>query len=446
MKRYWPENSEPDSPFQLLLKGCTIEAPRRNEREKNRTWRVVIDNRELVLADRPFKSDGEERTLATFYIQNPETRANGKAKGSPLSKKREVVAPNAEYEPPASGITRAPSNLSSRASVPHEGGELTTRGTDTSVRPNLTDGIEQSQEVRDATQGTNDAVQTQQNVVNQVVNALPEKVREPIKRVVADLTFQLLLKGCTIEAASITSFDTPPYSFSCCWKDVRLKHRWAAGPCSPPSSFSCCWKDVRLKRFYRRGDRDLKEFQLLLKGCTIEATTRRRPFLMSRCFSCCWKDVRLKRRGQWAKSPWRRFQLLLKGCTIEAGRNQNALERSVQVSVVVERMYDWSSFLFSCVFYFNVSVVVERMYDWSVDYFFRHAALLFQLLLKGCTIEAPVNRGESLDRNRFQLLLKGCTIEAPGLKRIRPCFFRFQLLLKGCTIEATAQSMRSGRF
>jgi len=33
---------------------------------------------------------------------------------------------------------------------------------------------------------------------------------------VADLTFQLLLKGCTIEAASITSFDTPPYSFSCC--------------------------------------------------------------------------------------------------------------------------------------------------------------------------------------------------------------------------------------
>lgn len=162
--------------------------PRRNEREKNRTWRVVINNRELVLADRPFKSDGEERTLATFYIQNPETRANGKAKGSPLSKKREVVAPNAEYEPPASGITRAPSNLSSRASVPHEGGELTTRGTDTSVKTNLTDGIGQSQEVRDATQGTTDAVQTQQNVMNQVVNALPEEVREPIKRVVADLT------------------------------------------------------------------------------------------------------------------------------------------------------------------------------------------------------------------------------------------------------------------
>lgn len=162
--------------------------PRRNEREKNRTWRVVINNRELVLADRPFKSDGEERTLATFYIQNTETRANGKAKGSPLSKKREVVAPNAEYEPPASGITRAPSNLSSRASVPHEGGELTTRGTDTSVKTNLTDGIGQSQEVRDATQGTTDAVQTQQNVMNQVVNALPEEVREPIKRVVADIT------------------------------------------------------------------------------------------------------------------------------------------------------------------------------------------------------------------------------------------------------------------
>lgn len=162
--------------------------PRRNEREKNRTWRVVINGRELVIADTPFKSNGEERTLATFYIQNPETRANGKAKGSPLSKKREVVAPNAEYEPPASGITRAPSNLSSRASVPHEGGELTTRGTDTSVKTNLTDGIEQSQEVREATQGTSEEVQAQQNVVNQVVNALPEEVREPIKRVVADLT------------------------------------------------------------------------------------------------------------------------------------------------------------------------------------------------------------------------------------------------------------------
>ena len=31
-------------------------------------------------------------------------------------------------------------------------------------------------------------MQTQQNVMNQVVNALPEEVREPIKRVVADLT------------------------------------------------------------------------------------------------------------------------------------------------------------------------------------------------------------------------------------------------------------------
>ena len=162
--------------------------PRRNEREKNRTWRVVINGRELVIADTPFKSNGEERTLATFYIQNPETRANGKAKGAPLSKKREVLAPNAEYEPPASGITRAPSNLSSRASVPHEGGELTTRGTDTSVKTNLTDGIEQSQEVREAPQSADDAVQAQQNVVNQVVNALPKEVREPIKRVVADLT------------------------------------------------------------------------------------------------------------------------------------------------------------------------------------------------------------------------------------------------------------------
>ena len=88
-------------------------------------------------------------------------------------------------------------------------------------------------------------------------------------------------------------------------------------------------------------------------------------FVPSLGFSCCWKDVRLKPRRRaycfrrrkvsvvvermydWSKPKrgetlaWNRFQLLLKGCTIEAclchssGRNCN-------VSVVVERMYDWS--------------------------------------------------------------------------------------------------------
>ena len=83
------------------------------------------------------------------------------------------------------------------------------------------------------------------------------------------------------------------------------------------------------------------------------------------------------------------FQLLLKGCTIEAFRSiANAL------------------------------------------------GFKFQLLLKGCTIEAQSEEVRFLLRCiPFQLLLKGCTIEA--LSKERSNFVPvFQLLLKGCTIEA----------
>ena len=57
-------------------------------------------------------------------------------------------------------------------------------------------------------------------------------------------------------------------------------------------------------------------FQLLLKGCTIEAGIHVAKGL-----------------------TFRLFQLLLKGCTIEAKLNSVAHVRS-PVSVVVERMYD----------------------------------------------------------------------------------------------------------
>ena len=82
------------------------------------------------------------------------------------------------------------------------------------------------------------------------------------------------------------------------------------------------------------------------------------------------------------------FQLLLKGCTIEAHT------------------------------------------DIFVDFFFKW----FQLLLKGCTIEALGNRTH-LSNLEFQLLLKGCTIEAVYFVQ-RDARRKFQLLLKGCTIEA----------
>ena len=178
--------------------------------------------------------------------------------------------------------------------------------------------------------------------------------------------FQLLLKGCTIEACYADNYYTSRQvsvvverrydwsalvsavlldalsGFSCCWKDVRLK-RCKARRAIKVTSFSCCWKDVRLKPYQRAGYKQPTSFQLLLKGCTIEA------------YHC----TRIP------QVPWLRFQLLLKGCTIEAA-NKNRVRHHRKVSVVVERMYDWSSNCRkSSLTTLDVSVVVERMYDWS---------------------------------------------------------------------------------
>ena len=68
-------------------------------------------------------------------------------------------------------------------------------------------------------------------------------------------------------------------------------------------------------------------------------------------------------------------------------------------------------------------------------YLKRVGGLTFQLLLKGCTIEAESTRATA-PIDMFQLLLKGCTIEAYAEYRYKPSMITFQLLLKGCTIEA----------
>ena len=108
------------------------------------------------------------------------------------------------------------------------------------------------------------------------------------------LTFQLLLKGCTIEAISSRPFPSG-LGFSCCWKDVRLKLATDFGDDAPETCFSCCWKDVRLK-------------------------PRRRAY----CFRRRKVSVVVERMYDWSKPKrgeslaWNRFQLLLKGCTIEA--------------------------------------------------------------------------------------------------------------------------------
>ena len=77
----------------------------------------------------------------------------------------------------------------------------------------------------------------------------------------------------------------------------------------------------------------------------LHARVLRRPFCVdsgnSMCFSY-WKNVRLKPFCL-PHSLWhRRFQLLLKECTIEAPRKPRRW-RPRKVSVVIERMYDWSS-------------------------------------------------------------------------------------------------------
>ena len=183
--------------------------------------------------------------------------------------------------------------------------------------------------------------------------------------------FQLLLKGCTIEA-SWTPRVWPYPTFQLLLKGCTIE-AWKYVPC-----------------------RNNSEFQLLLKGCTIEAKTRGGPYsyllvsvVVERMydwsiwkgqrsstgigFSCCWKDVRLKQSSLEEKLDAYMFQLLLKGCTIEAQKTLVAWE------------------------IFQVSVVVERMYDWSIT---RRAIYLagaaFQLLLKGCTIEAVLEEAQAL--------------------------------------------------
>ena len=84
--------------------------------------------------------------------------------------------------------------------------------------------------------------------------------------------FQLLLKGCTIEAYAQQQRKHSSDSFSCCWKDVRLKHSAASVPLLK------IVVSVVVERMYDWSQATvdgLKEtfftFQLLLKGCTIEA-------------------------------------------------------------------------------------------------------------------------------------------------------------------------------
>ena len=114
------------------------------------------------------------------------------------------------------------------------------------------------------------------------------------------------------------------------------------------------------------------------------------------CFSCCWKDVRLKPESTDLPSKLKRFQLLLKGCTIEAAMESRFM-KSWTVSVVVERMYDWSFIEARRSNYFRMfqlllkgCTIEAQRWGWQQNCHNR-----FQLLLKGCTIEALIAWVES---------------------------------------------------
>lgn len=172
--------------------------PKVSPNQQSREWRINHNGRELVLVDTPVKGS-TDRTMLTFYVQNPATRGSGRAKNAPLSELRdgasvpEAVNPNTE-------ITRAPSNVSSRASGPHNGGELTTRGSEITGNPAGESAYPPADTTarlpllssRPSGSPNGEGVTTQspsrsnlpdQTLEGQLIESLPETIREPIKRV-----------------------------------------------------------------------------------------------------------------------------------------------------------------------------------------------------------------------------------------------------------------------
>ena len=132
-----------------------------------------------------------------------------------------------------------------------------------------------------------------------------------------------------------------------------------------------------------------------------------------RSFSCCWKDVRLKR-----------------------ARSRSAPRLSI-VSVVVERMYDWSFIMFPVDRQLKVSVVVERMYDWSQTAFkCQPARSSFSCCWKDVRLK-PKSRRQIKPGKRVSVVVERMYDWSGTYQRLLDLMYRFQLLLKGCTIEAT---------
>ena len=160
---------------------------------------------------------------------------------------------------------------------------------------------------------------------------------------------------------------------------------------APFESFSCYWKNVRLKLWFRFS---------LMKFFPVSVVIERMYDWSISCieksdglkrFSCYWKNVRLKLTFELSRpSDQSCFSCYWKNVRLKPKRH-DYFTSALPVSVVIERMYDWSwillrvyyqNYRFSC-YWKNVrlkpeaenqyciirmvSVVIERMYDWSSE-------------------------------------------------------------------------------
>ena len=184
------------------------------------------------------------------------------------------------------------------------------------------------------------------------------------QRVLEVTQFQLLLKGCTIEACWRLERDNQKHVSVV----VERMYDWSGlirDYTVTIAGFQLLLKGCTIEAQCHQEKSQHFQFQLLLKGCTIEA----QPLCWQRWLN--WVSVVVERMYDWSTTLKFvliiriMFQLLLKGCTIEASSLERHGERRC-VSVVVERMYDWScNCLCNWRISWVVSVVVERMYDWS---------------------------------------------------------------------------------
>lgn len=174
-----------------------------NPEGRNREWRFPIYNaegaleRELVLVDTPNKVKGE-RTLLTFYIQDPNRRWSLKNRG--FSKRRITQNPPSGLITPLGDTQNAPSNIGSRApdtsnqgvttsglgNTQNPAGDLTLPPADTTRAPSnigSRSSFPSDDGLSNTTRGPGEINLPDQSPESQLIESLPEQIREPVQKV-----------------------------------------------------------------------------------------------------------------------------------------------------------------------------------------------------------------------------------------------------------------------